>query len=869
MNVSAILLRWYKSFNINYLGYDDRQPNTTERPWNSLNAPSPSAYRFIEIPLRKDITTVVGANESGKSHLLSALNKVINGVGIPEGDGTASEFGVIDLCHYASIKDKNAKGWPNVGASFENVSETELDQLIKATSAKNVPRPCGNVTLILNQSREKSQEVAVIYFGLTNHIAVNLTADQLTDVRKALPAVEFIKSNVPLSSELPIDDLLNGAKGTEETYVKFDFAQQAARLIAAFSKGTDDKVDEKWAQEVNALRSQMNQKPVRKRQESLEAQLFNDVIGVEGPTLELLAGTKKEDRGFAGSLTGTWNLELDRQLNLRRFWQQDDQFSLSLDFKGSWFYFEIRDKTGAVYTFRERSSGLRYFLSYYIQAKSIEARYSGKPCVILMDEPDSFLSITGQKNLLAVFESLVSAGQTNANLQLIYTTHSPFLINPNYPHRIRLVKKGDSEEGSQFIPESRLRRYEPVRSALGINCAQTLFMGEANVLLEGPSDQFAITELIRMLTRVYNEPPILDLAAIIVTSAESASGVSKLLDSSQWGDERIPATVVLFDSDDEGRKQRKRVVGEIRGKDKLLDDEFVVLIGDGIEKDSAQLIVSTEDIFPARVYAMAVRKYIERWYPEEFALKSEQLKQALEDTTFGGYGVAVDTQNVFNEHVFERKRDYDKMGVFQIAIEEMEQSHFAGEEIIGLEIIKKRLTQLLVLLRRKLEQSKQESQTQSARQAIIRRSDDFFKRFKKSAEVFEVELHLERLEREIQFIGEHDSAMFKKLIGALIKEIRDLRASGAINITKDAWHRWSSLLYAIKKNPLAPEVHFDGDRVEPDHLWSPPMTEDTSVAVQHQELRSDAIGGESNEVPSDGDTDREVIGGEIGKAKAK
>ncbi len=29
---------------------------------------------------------------------------------------------------------------------------------------------------------------------------------------------------------------------------------------------------------------------------------------------------------------------------------------------------------GAIYTFRERSSGLRYFLSYYIQAKAIEAR---------------------------------------------------------------------------------------------------------------------------------------------------------------------------------------------------------------------------------------------------------------------------------------------------------------------------------------------------------------------------------------------------------------------------------------------------------------------------------------------------------------
>ena len=63
-------------------------------------------------------------------------------------------------------------------------------------------------------------------------------------------------------------------------------------------------------------------------------------------------------------------------------------------------YFEITDKTGATYTFKERSSGLRYFLSYYIQAKALEMTSRGKNAIILMDEPDSFLSIIGQRNLL-------------------------------------------------------------------------------------------------------------------------------------------------------------------------------------------------------------------------------------------------------------------------------------------------------------------------------------------------------------------------------------------------------------------------------------------------------------------------------------
>jgi hypothetical protein len=69
MKVSKVLLRWYKSFNINYLGYDDRRCGVEDRPWNkaALNDVAGSDYRFIEIPFEDDITTVVGVACSPKS----------------------------------------------------------------------------------------------------------------------------------------------------------------------------------------------------------------------------------------------------------------------------------------------------------------------------------------------------------------------------------------------------------------------------------------------------------------------------------------------------------------------------------------------------------------------------------------------------------------------------------------------------------------------------------------------------------------------------------------------------------------------------------------------------------------------------------
>ena len=33
MRVAKVLLRWYKSFNINYMGYADRRAGVAARPW--------------------------------------------------------------------------------------------------------------------------------------------------------------------------------------------------------------------------------------------------------------------------------------------------------------------------------------------------------------------------------------------------------------------------------------------------------------------------------------------------------------------------------------------------------------------------------------------------------------------------------------------------------------------------------------------------------------------------------------------------------------------------------------------------------------------------------------------------------------------
>lgn len=94
MKAARVMLRWYKSFNTSYAPYADRKSGVELRPWNEHGVPQGTANdnQFIEIPLEREITTIVGANESGKSHLISAISKVVNGIGIPDAEGHAEPY---------------------------------------------------------------------------------------------------------------------------------------------------------------------------------------------------------------------------------------------------------------------------------------------------------------------------------------------------------------------------------------------------------------------------------------------------------------------------------------------------------------------------------------------------------------------------------------------------------------------------------------------------------------------------------------------------------------------------------------------------------------------------------------------------------
>jgi hypothetical protein len=799
VRISKVLLRRYKSFNAFLGDYPDRRSGTVQRPWNQSAASAGDddgpGFGFVEIPVEPGITTIVGGNESGKSHLLSAISKVATGM---SGAAQDQPYSRTDLCHFPLGASRNTNVWPEIGLTFSDVDADEWRDLRTGNDLFGLPDNADEFTLILVGENPNSDTNALLFVGGAR---IQLNQASLGRIREHLPTIRFIDAAMTIGDQVDIADLI-GAYGprtpSNSQWFPALLAQEAARTILDVAK-PPHPLDDSARQAISTVWNKLAQTAEPSgRSPDLEVLLFRDVLGVEASTLEYLASLDDSGRSYADSVVESWNRGIEEKLNLARYWQQDDQFKLRVNFKRGTIFFEISDKTGAVYTFRERSSGLRYFLSYYIQAKAIE-QIPDRRGVVLMDEPDSFLSVLGQRNLLAIFESLVTPDATRSQTQLIYSTHSPFLIDRNQPWRIRLIRKGDGEEGSQHVDQARVRRYEPVRSALGISCGQTIFMGATNLVLEGAVDQYLLTELVRLYSERSDSQVLLDLNSVVLVSGESASGIPKLIDASLWEDEPQPALVVLVDSDTPGLHTVNVLTGHARGEKKRLEPRFVLHLAQAVgESFDGQMVITTEDLIPSDTYAAGIRRWATKYLPSD-----AQVDPELQGWKPASVGIVEATRQLFRRLEHRGEGDYDKLGVAEEVVAVLRERKATDAEDPILLSLKSRMVKLCDVLRERLADSNLATRRDSTRQALVRHLKTFLLQHRESSTAFDLEQLVRRMQIELEFLG-RDVPLMGSLRG-WAAELQALRTSGIERIQGEQWSSAYAILAKLKVEPFPAE----------------------------------------------------------------
>lgn len=134
-----------------------------------------------------------------------------------------------------------------------------------------------------------------------------------------------------------------------------------------------------------------------------------------------------------------------------------------------------------------RSKGFNWFFSFIIWFSKIQAD-KNSDYILLLDEPGLNLHASAQADLLKFFEDL------SKKYQIIFTTHSPFMVESSKLGRVRTCF--ETNEGtviSDSIQEKDPNTLFPLQAALGYDIAQNLFVSKNNLLVEGPADLIYLT----------------------------------------------------------------------------------------------------------------------------------------------------------------------------------------------------------------------------------------------------------------------------------------------------------------------------------------------------------------------------------------
>lgn len=241
--------------------------------------------------------------------------------------------------------------------------------------------------------------------------------------------------------------------------------------------------------------------------------------------------------------------------------------------------------------FDERSTGFVWFFSFLVLFSQLKKRSQGK-IILLLDEPGLSLHGKAQADLLRYFRERLAPDH-----QVIYTTHSPFMVPSDNLLSVRTVEDvviyhqderpevQGTKVGSDILSTDQDTLF-PLQSALGYEITQTLFAGEHTLLVRSPSDLLylrAISEVLRSHKRMPLD------ARWTVCPAGGVENASAFL--SLFGANRLHVAVLTdFASDHEKVEDLRRW--------KILRDGHIFAIGAYASQPEADI----EDMLGAGLY---------------------------------------------------------------------------------------------------------------------------------------------------------------------------------------------------------------------------------------------------------------------------
>jgi len=480
------------------------------------------------------VTCLVGKNESGKTAILKALHKL-------KPDNSTKES-------FVPSADYPKRKWrPDVPLSKADTAVSSVWEMSDDDVAA-IEDLFGSGTL--------ASKAFTLEKGYDNARRFSVSIDQAKLMECFVSKDKFsVEDFEPVSSCRAVDaviDCLKKLPTRTQTQEKL-----LSDLVAKFPKGSQMAFITAVAERMPTFlyfdeyltlpgTVSINEVTTRKQQNALtdKDQIFMAVLSLSGTSLENMvqAGTYEE---FNSRLRAVSNQISDMVF---KYWSQNKHLRVEMKLDqarpadpppfNSGYIFRTRienTRHRADTSFDERSRGFVWFFSFLIWFYELKKKY-GKDLIILLDEPGLSLHARAQGDLLRYIGQELSP-----SYQVIYTTHSPFMVDPDRLLSCRTVEdvvEKDRNSGEERLLGTKVSgdvlstdidTISPLQRALDYEMTQTLFVGRNTLLVEGASDLAYLKWFSRQL--VVAGKPGLDFRWSICI----AGGVS-----------RIPGFVSLF-----------------------------------------------------------------------------------------------------------------------------------------------------------------------------------------------------------------------------------------------------------------------------------------------------------------------------------
>lgn len=282
-----------------------------------------------------------------------------------------------------------------------------------------------------------------------------------------------------------------------------------------------------------------------------------------------------------------------------KWWNQGSyvfRFAADGDYFRIWVSDSIRTEPIEL---ENRSTGLQWFFSFFLVFLN-ERNDTHYGSILLLDEPGVTLHPMAQKDLFKFFESL------SVDNQIIYTTHSPFLMDSNKLDQVKAVYidnegyscvSADLRARANYGNDSEQKAIFPVHSALGLSVSDVLFMGCKILLVEGPSDQYYLNSIKNILISKKLLSPNFELLFLPSGGTKGIKSTCKIL---SYDEDSYPN--ILLDGDGSGQQTKASLLSDIfSGKENKIH-----LITDFMDIKEAEV----EDFVDTEILSNIVNRYL-------------------------------------------------------------------------------------------------------------------------------------------------------------------------------------------------------------------------------------------------------------------